>query len=385
MAVPAFQLSFAGKTADLALQQDVVSLVAEEHSAKPATCRIELAAEMRSDGSWRYVGDDRFKPFTPVTVQIGFGNRLQTVFDGFVTGVELVLGSDPEDATLAVDAMDTAVLMSLDEKTKPWPGLSDAQIAASILSAYCDRVTTDTTPAARPESEHVAVQRGSDLRYVQHLAERNGFEFSFETDAVTGVRAYFRAPQLGGSPQPDLAVQMGDDSNLDRFTVALDAQRPASVSVTQLDASDAKVRTTDAQSLKWKVLGAKQLGALTSALGTMAMPGGGQSRMLALGSPTADASRQTAFAQGVRNRAGWFLTASGEVNAEAYGAVLRPRRPVLVRGAGKTFSGAYYVTRVTHEIAGAGSYAQKFEAVRNATDVTGSEKFGTKAASPGSV
>ena len=57
-------------------------------------------------------------------------------------------------------------------------------------------------------------------------------------------------------------------------------------------------------------------------------------------------------------------------------AVLRPRRLVLIKGAGKQYSGKYYVTRVSHELKGDGSYTQRFEARRNARDLDGSEQFG---------
>jgi phage protein D len=55
--------------------------------------------------------------------------------------------------------------------------------------------------------------------------------------------------------------------------------------------------------------------------------------------------------------------------------VLRPHRLVLIKGAGKTYSGKYYVTKVVHEMKGDGTYRQTFEARRNARDVDGSEQF----------
>jgi len=82
------------------------------------------------------------------------------------------------------------------------------------------------------------------------------------------------------------------------------------------------------------------------------------------------------IAQAVRDEASWFISARGEVNSDAYQGVLRPHRLVLVKGAGKSYSGKYYVTRVVHELKGDGSYTQTFEARRNARDVDGSEQFG---------
>jgi hypothetical protein len=81
------------------------------------------------------------------------------------------------------------------------------------------------------------------------------------------------------------------------------------------------------------------------------------------------------LAQAVRDEGGWFIAASGEVNSDAYQAVLRPHRLVLVKGAGKPYSGKYYVTKVTHELKADGTYTQKFEARRNARDVDNSEQF----------
>ena len=98
--------------------------------------------------------------------------------------------------------------------------------------------------------------------------------------------------------------------------------------------------------------------------------------MLVLGPPTSDATELRTIAQAVRDEAAWFITAEGEINSDAYQTVLRPHRLVLVKGAGKPFSGKYYVTRVVHQLMGDGTYAQRFEARRNARDVDESEQFG---------
>jgi hypothetical protein len=45
---------------------------------------------------------------------------------------------------------------------------------------------------------------------------------------------------------------------------------------------------------------------------------------------------------------------------------------VLVKGVGPTFAGLYYVTEVIHRFTPE-EYTQRFKAVRNAVDLTGSE------------
>jgi hypothetical protein len=97
--------------------------------------------------------------------------------------------------------------------------------------------------------------------------------------------------------------------------------------------------------------------------------------MLALGPPTSDPTELTTLAQAARDEAGWLITAEGEINGDAYEHVLRPRRMVLVKGAGTAHSGKYYVTRVVHTLGDDGGYVQTFEARRNARGLDGTEDF----------
>ena len=58
------------------------------------------------------------------------------------------------------------------------------------------------------------------------------------------------------------------------------------------------------------------------------------------------------------------LTATGELSALRYGSVLKARGVVGVRGAGLTYSGLYYVKKVTHKLS-RGAYKQQFTLVRD--------------------
>jgi hypothetical protein len=71
-------------------------------------------------------------------------------------------------------------------------------------------------------------------------------------------------------------------------------------------------------------------------------------------------------------RAGRFATAQGEIDSRAYGGVLRPGRPVVIKSVGERYSGVYYVTRVGHAFTADG-YRQSFEAYRTALGATAPE------------
>jgi phage protein D len=338
--------------------------------------------------------DDRLGLFKKIKVSVGFlsgqglagalgglgasDDKLAPVFEGYITAVAPYFDSQPGNSTLEIYALDTSVLMSLEEKTATWPNLSDSDIVQQILNGYGVQTKIDSTQTTHQENDTTITQRGTDIQFVRDLAQRNGAEFYFETDKDSGdVTAFFRPPQLDGQPQPDLAIQFGEESNLRSFSVRLSGQRPLSVKVEQIDVKANGVNTAQAGELKRTKLGEKDLSDLESGtLGGLVSPQDAQAQMLLLGPPTSDATELQTMAQAVRDDAGWCIVAQGEINSEAYQTVLRPHRLVLVKGTGRPFSGKYYVTRVVHELDSDGGYTQKFEALRDARDLDGSEQFG---------
>jgi len=390
-----FQLAFGDTSVDMDFYGDIVSLQVEENTSTANTLRVKLATRLDDNGIWIYLDDDRFALFTKVSFKLGFtgggglasavgsllgrgGDGLVPVFEGYVTSVDFDAGSEPGVSAIEIGAMDTSVLMSLEEKVATWKDMSDSDIAKKIIANYVDNVQANSTLTVHQENDTTIVQRGTDIQFVRELAQRNGLEFYFETNQDSGkVSAYFRAPQLDGTPQPDLAIQSADNSNLNRFAAHLTGQRPLAVKVTQMDVAQNSPNTFQANVSKLASLGANDANALVGGpLGSLVTPADAQAQMLVLGPPTSDPTEMQTIAQAVRDEAGWFITARGEINSEAYQAVLRPHRLVLIKGAGKAYSGKYYVTRVVHELSGDGSYVQNFEARRNARDVDGSEQFG---------
>ena len=396
MANKAFQIEFSGTAVDEDFYGDVVSLSVEESTTAAGTLHLQIALRLQDDGTWTYLDDDRFALFNSVAVKVGFtegggllgavgsllgggdsNDGLKKVFDGFVTDVDVQLGSEPDDAFINISGMDASVMMSVEEKVAAWPDMSDSDIAQQIVSTYGIPLQSDPTATVHQETDTTIIQRGTDIQFVRDLAQKNGMEFYFETDDSGTLTAYFRAPQLSGTPQADLAIQFGDQSNLRKFSAHLSGQRPLNVKAAQIDVNANGTNVAAVSDTQLAKLGAKDANTLIgSQLDTLVTPKEAQAQMLVLGPPTSDATEMETFVQAVRDEAGWLITANGEVNSDAYQSVLRPRRLVLVKGAGSTYSGTYYVTRVVHEINHEGDYMQKFEARRNARDLDGTEQFG---------
>ncbi|SRR6266702_1483342 len=405
MAQKTYQLSFDGTAAPDSFYGDVVSLAIQEDVNMATSLTLHLVTTLQDDGSWSYLDDDRFSLFTAVSAKLGFtggeglagalgaaasaiggalggssssDDGLVRIFDGYVTAVKVNLSSDPQGSTVEVTALDTSVLMSLEEKVAAWTNLADSDIVQQIVSGYGVSVQADTTSTVHQESDTTIIQRGTDIQFVRELATRNGMEFYFETDSSSGdVTAYFRQPQLTGTPQPDLAIQFTSQSNLKSFTARLDGQRPLSVKTQQIDIQTGSPNSAQVGSTQLSELGATGSDSLIGdQLGSLVTPQDTQAQMLLLATPTSDATELQTIAQAVRDESAWVISASGEVNTDAYQNVLRPHRLVLIKGAGKPYSGKYYVNRVVHELKAEGTYTQNFEARRNARDIDGSEDFG---------
>ena len=400
MADKAYEIAFNDEAVDDDFYGDVESLTVEESVSQASSMKLRLALTLDDNGVWDYLDDSRFDVFTKVSVRIGFtgggglagalsgaasavtggdGNDgLERVFDGYVTAVNPTFGSDPGSAFLEIEALDTSVLMSLEEKIATWPNLADSDIVQQIVSGYGVQVNVDSTPTVHQENDTTIVQRSTDIQFVRDLAQRNGLEFYFETDKDSGeVTAYMRAPQLEGTPQPDLAIQFADESNLKSFVARVTGQRPLNVKATQIDVKGNSPNSAQVGNTQLTTLGETDANTLIGGpLGSLVTPKDALAQMLLLGPPTSDATELQTFAQAARDEAGWVITANGEINSDAYQTVLRPHRMVLVKGAGSRYSGKYYVTQVTHDLQSDGTYSQKFEARRNARDLDGSEQFG---------
>ncbi len=380
-----YQLSFDGTPSDPDLYGDVLELEVDCSVLTASTFSLRVSTVLDDSGSWRHLNDSRFDLFTEVAISVGFGGAgaagAEPVFDGYVTGSWLHVGSEPGSAYLEVHGSDAMVLLGLEEKAVAWPNLSDSDIAQQIVSGYGMTVNATSTGIVHQDTETLIVQRGSDAQFVRQLAERNGYLFCFQVDSSNPqATCYFGPPQLGAAPQADLAVQFGLNSNLAAFDVQMSGARPLAVDAQQVDPHGKSPNSGSASSTQLTVLGANPLESLVgSKLGQLVTPLQNQAGMLLLPQPTADATELQAVAQSVRDEAGWLTSASGEINSEAYGHVLRPGGLVVVKGVGSLHSGKYFVTRVTHRLKADGSYTQGFEAQRNASDLDGSEQFSSGA------
>lgn len=357
------------------LLQAIRQIEVEDHADMADMVRLQVVIAVKDGCSgWSVVDEDIFARLTKLRIDVKIGSgRAETLMVAHVVETSANFANQPGSSILNVVAMDPTVLMNLHERVKAWPNMSDSDVANSIFSSGEYRFTPiiDTTSWRRQENDQTLMQRGTDMQLLQQLAGRNGFEVYVETNGLTGkVEGHFHARRLTQPPQGTLSVNMREATNVNRFNARFDMLRPATAEATNLDVSSREGQQSEATTSQLPSLGRQ------SSLATSQ-----QRRVLPSRTGLARTGELKTYAQAVADRTALAITAEGELNSVAYGGLLRAKRPVMVRGAGRQFSGTYYVQRV-HHVFTPESYSQDFTLVRNATGLSGSESFVPSTALP---
>lgn len=326
--------------------------------------RIKVTIGVKPDGSgWTVLDEETFPRLARIEVKGKIGTQTETLIQAYVIETSVDFSTQPGQTVMSIVAMDPSALMNLEEKVRPWPDMSDSEIATTIFEEYGFTVQARDSQPARPESETTTLQRCTDIQFLQQLAERNGYECYVETSPSGEVEGHFHPPNTSQRPQGVLTVNMGQDTNVSAFSVRNDMLRPTTVKVKGLDVDSLSDQPAESEEQS------------DQGLGTNAPASNDRPRVVLLtGNGLAKSGELQTAAQAVVDESGWAIRAEGELNTSTYGAVLRAKRMVSVRGVGRAFSGAYYVDRVLHILSGDG-WKQRFSLRRNALGLTGRETF----------
>jgi phage protein D len=336
--------------------------------------RLELGVALSDDGEqWTIADEGVFSRLTQVRLVLTLGLGLpKPIFDGYVAETNLELSEDPGASKLTVVALDATALMNLEERVREWPNLPDSAIATMIFADHALIPVVTTTSPVRSMVDTTIIQRDTDIRFLRHLAHRNGFDMYAQPSPVPGVaEGHFHPPTLDMPPQGVLSVNLGEMTNVRSFSVKHQLLRPAAAEVASVDAKTVETQTATVDTTSLTELGRTSLLGGTpprlSAMRTHGLSTGGE--------------LQT-FAQAAVDRSAWAVTVEGELESALYGDALDVGQTVLVRGAGAAHSGTYFVDRVHHVIEGE-KYTQRFTLRRNAVTPLGTEVFVTDTALPG--
>lgn len=347
--------------------------------------RLRFAISQTDFGDWDLLmpqyEETLFRPLTQVQIRVKVGIAIPVaLINGYITSQRVLYDDEGGASAMEISGMDATMLMNMQEKVVPWPMPDDGAIAAAVFGQY--GIVPNVFPSIpfNIDPTDLTVQRGTDIRFLRRLAQRNGFECYVQPQPQTGLDfGYFGPPQnIPGMQEAVLNVKMGSQTNVSEFKVRYDMLRPTmalSAGIDSLTRTPTITPSITPTVTPPPVGGAYPLGVPMGVQdATLRAVAGPHPPPMVLPVETGQMSPPglSVVTQAISNRSSWAVVAEGMVNPDA--GALYAGSTVNIRGAGLAFNGAYYVTRVHHAFE-CGAYMQKFEARRNAIGMTGTEVY----------
>jgi len=302
-----------------------------------------------------------FDPPNRVILAVTVGGSTTVIMDGVITRQTMTPSNEPGQSTLALIGEDVSRMMDVIEI----PGIPYPAMPAEgrVLFILAKDAPLGLIPVVLPSvmvgdvelpTSKIRTHRGTDLKYLTHLAARVGYVFYVEPGPAPGTNVAYWGPEIKvGPPQPALSVNFDAHSNVEALSFSFDGFAK-SLFVVMIHEEKTGVSFP---------IPVPDVTPLSPPLG-LKVPLPLRLRKVP---EVANASPLQAAAIGLARaaRSADVITARGSLDVLRYGHILRARRLVEVRGAGRTYDGPYFVRSVTHVIR-RGEYKQSFELSRNA-------------------
>jgi hypothetical protein len=352
----------------LDLTQRVRSVTVTEADDQRSVFSIVFDAERSRAGGaldTPFRASSPLEAFSRVVLVLTLKGVASVLFDGIVTESRQDHGSGPGASTVTVTGEDVGNLLDREERDREHPALNDYLQVLAILAPYAARgLISNAIPA--PTSvpplpiDRIPTQHGTDLEHLDTLAARHGYVTYVDPGPVPGIsRVYWGPPVRAGLAQAPLAVDLGSDTNVTEVTFRTEATTPTSVAGAVVDRQTGSHTAVTATAPTRTPLGAAPFAATNA----------GDIRRRRLRDGGSESVAAQTRAQAEVDRSADAVIAEGRADGIRYGAVLRPRALVGMRGAGVSHDGVWYVRRIEHRLA-TGAYAFAFTLSRDGHGAT---------------
>lgn len=316
--------------------------------------------DRRDIQDYRLTRNPLLQVFNRVIITISIGATAQVLMDGIITNQQLSPNPQPGQTTLTLTGEDVSVMMDLEEKSIEHTAQDEATIARVIIGQYAarygliPRVLTPTLQDRPTQNERIPSQQGTDLQYLQAIAERFAFQFYVIPGPSIGRNtAYWGPPQRQMTPQKALTVNMGSFTNVSSVNFQNNAMAATAVAGSVQDRRTNQTRPVQESQSDRPPL------AQNPALSSQPQRRVRQFRETGRDTAQADTRAQAMTDRSVDD----VVTVSGDLDTIRYGDLLQLRGTVGLRGVGLSYDGLYFVKSVTHTLS-KGSYKQKFTITR---------------------
>jgi hypothetical protein len=303
--------------------------------------------------------------FMRVVIVATINGVSNVLIDGVITENHISPGGKGSNSTLSIMGKDLTALMDQSNLSGfPFPACpAEARIELLLLKYAFFGVIPLVIPSVLLfvplPIDQIPSQQGTDLQYIQQLADEAGYVFYIDPGPIPGASKAYWGPQIKVGPeQPALNVDMDAYTNVESMNFSFNQEQnklpfvyiyieETGISipiplppVTPLNPPLGLIPPLPTNLLP------PDLTPLRDDLAKKPIP---QAIMMGLAAAAKNAEA---------------VSCNGSLDVTRYKGILNARKLVGVRGAGPAFDGLYYVKSVTHRIK-RGEYKQDFTLTRN--------------------
>ncbi len=346
--VPDFEITINGAPLPLEAKANVLAVMVEDDVGLPGMFTFQLAGSMDQEDEAPWVDDeDLFAVGHAVEIKMGYGEELESLIAGEITGLEPEFASN-HLPTLSVRGYDRRHRLHRGRKTRTFVQQKDSEVAAQIAKDAGLNAQAEDTQVVH---DYVLQANQTDMDFLQERARRIHYEV-----IVNGKDLLFRPVAHAEGEILTLSLQ----EDLLEFCPRLSAVRQI---------NEIALRGWDPKNKKEFVGRAKS--------GDEATQMGGQNNGAALVESFFGAATSMVGDRPVSTQAEADQLAKARFNNVALALIcgegvcfgrtdLRSGKVIKVEGLGTRFSGQYYVTTASHRYSGQLGYYTHFTVRRNA-------------------
>jgi hypothetical protein len=331
----------------------------------PSGFELKLATSTLSPITTQLLPSGYFDPPTRVVISATLMGSTTVLMDGVITQQDVSPSDEPgksvlslkgEDLTRMMDIIDFGALIA-------YPAMPAEARVALMVAKYAP--IYGIVPLIIPSvlidvplpNDIIPQQSGTDLAYINTLAERVGYTFYLQPGPLAGMSMAYWGPKLQLAipfltNPPPLAIDWDGRSNVESLQFSFDGfKKTQFVVLVKLD--DIPVPLP---------IPIPDVNPLSPPLGQKDPTPLKVTPLVGLSGYTPIQAAVIALAKAADSAN--VISGQGTLDVLRYGSILPARTVVQVQGAGITYDGQYFVSSVTHTIK-PGSYKQSFTLERN--------------------
>lgn len=337
-----FSVKIDGSPLRAEMISDILEIVVEDSLHMPAACTIRMFCWDVTKNEFRWTDDPKLSPGKKVEVSMGFINKLDKVFEGETTALEMDAAGHMVP-TLLLRAVDKGHRLHRNRRQETYQNVKDSDVVSTVAGRCGLQADADATSSVY---EWICQNNQTDYEFLKMLGDRNGHRVFVE-----GEKLKFK--KVKDPAGPDVTVAWGLD---------LRSFRPRLTSHGQV--SEVTVRGWDPKK-KQPIVGKAQH---TNAVKSREI---GESKTgFSLANPFGDAKTMIVdwpihSQKEAEDLAKSYIDKRESSSIEADGLCtgnnkIKAGKTVKVKDVGQRFSGAYMVTSSTHTFTPAEGYTTQF-------------------------